>query len=163
MELPKRKQIRLQKYDYSQNGAYFVTICTHNRKCLLGEIVVGQGLCSCRLSPIGNIVREEIDGLLIRYPGITISNFIIMPNHVHMIIEIERQEQSPCPTIGDVICTFKSITTKNTNLFDNVKGRKIWQFRYHDHIIRNENEYQKIWNYIDNNPLLWEKDLYYLK
>ncbi len=88
MELPKRKNIRLKDYDYSQNAAYFVTICTQNRECLLGEIVVGQGLCSCRLSPIGNIVEEEINALPIRYTGITISNFIVMPNHIHMIMEI---------------------------------------------------------------------------
>ncbi len=160
MDLPKRKTIRLEGYDYSSNGAYFVTICTHKRECMLGKIV-GQGLCSCRLSPVGNIIREEIDGLLTRYPSIIISNFIIMPNHIHMIIEIQRQEQSPCPTIGDIICTFKSITTKKSNLFDNVKGRKIWQSRYYDHIIRNENEYQKIWNYIHNNPLSWEQDSLY--
>ncbi len=112
MELQKRKLIRLKDYDYSQNGAYFLTICTHNRECLFGEIVVGQGLCSCRLSQIGNIVKEEVNALLIRYPNIIISNYVIMPNHMHMIIEIERQEQSPCPTIGDIICTLKSITTK---------------------------------------------------
>ncbi len=66
MQLPKRKNIRLKDYDYSQNSAYFITICTHNRECLFGEIVVfvGQGLCSCRLSQIGNIVMEEIDALL---------------------------------------------------------------------------------------------------
>ncbi len=161
MELPKRKSIRLKDYDYSQNGAYFVTICTHNRECIFGEIVVGQGLCSCRLTQNGNIIGEEIDALLIRYPGIVISNYVIMPNHIHIIIQIERQEQSPCPTVGDVICTFKSITTKKSNLFDNVKGRKIWQFRYHDHIIRNEKEYLKIWQYIDTNPQKWEEDCYH--
>ncbi len=161
--LPKRKSIRLKDYDYSNNGVYFVTICTHDRKCLFGDIVVGQGLCSCRLSQIGNIVVEEIDALLIRYPTITISNYVIMPNHIHLIIEIERQEQSPCPTIGDIICALKSITTKKSNLCDNIKGCKIWQFRYYDHIIRNEKEYQKIWEYVDTNPRLWEQDYLYTK
>ena len=73
-----------------------------------------------------------------------------------------RQEQSPCPTIGDIICAFKSITTKMCNKKDNnTNGRKIWQFRFHDHIIRNEAEYQKIWEYIDTNPLKWQNDCYY--
>ena len=161
-DLPQRKSIRLKGYDYSSNGAYFVTICTYNRECLLGDIVVGQGLCSCRLSQIGNIIGEEIDALFIRYPNIIISNFIIMPNHIHMIIHIERQEQSPCPTVADVICTFKSITTKKSNLLDNITGRKIWQFRYHDHIIRNEKEYQKIQEYIDTNPQKWADDCYHI-
>ncbi len=112
MELPKRKPIRLKDFDYAQSGAYFVTICSLNRECILGEIIVGQGLCSC-------------------------------------------------PTVGDVICSFKSITTKKSNLFDDVKGRGIWQFRYHDHIIRDEQECQKILEYIETNPQKWEEDRYY--
>ncbi len=163
MELPKRKSIRLKDYNYSQNGAYFITICAHNREYLFGEIVVGQGLCSCRLSQIGNIVREEINALLLRYPNIKISNYVIMPNHIHMIIHIKRQEQSPCPTIGDVICTLKSITRKRSNLINNLLERKIWQSRYHDHIIRNERECKKICEYINTNPQKWAEDCYYTK
>ncbi len=165
MEIAKRKSIRLKNYDYSWNGAYFVTICTYNRECILAEIV-GQGLCSCRFTNIGKIVEKEIKNLENRYKNILIPNFIIMPNHVHFIIEIDnntRQEQSPCPTIGDVVCTLKSITTKEANLLDNTKGRKIWQYRYHDHIIRNEKEYQQIWQYIDTNTIKWQIDCYYTK
>ena len=120
-----------------------------------------------------------------RYSNIKIDTYIIMPNHVHMIVSIpsdgqewqqennqeqeQRQEQSPCPTniknptIGDIICTLKSLTTKQSNKEDNMPGRKIWQARFHDRIIRNDAEYQKIWQYIDANPTLWAEDCYYSK
>lgn len=192
MNLPKRKNIRLKGYDYSQNGLYFVTICAYKRQHLFGKIV-GQGLCSCRhqnidytsenfslqsaceLSSIGQIVEKEIINTEKRFKHISITDFIIMPNHIHMIIWINnihennlnrsqckpRQEQSPCPTIGDFICALKSMSTKRANEKDNVKGRKIWQYRYHDHIIRNEKEYQVISKYICENPQKWEQDCYH--
>ena len=192
MKLPKRKNIRLKDYDYSQNGVYFITICTQDRRNLFGsiDVDVGQGLCSCRLTDIGNIVENEIVNLSKRFQEININKYIIMPNHIHMIVVLARegrqqngrQEQSPCPTnpnpnpntntntntntnpaaaIGDIICAFKSITTKQANKYDGIKGRKIWQFRYHDHIIRNEDDYLRIWQYIDENPTKWAKDRYY--
>ena len=175
VELPKRKSIRLKQFDYSQNGYYFITICTYNRERLLGEFV-GQGLCSCRfseisLSMIGEIISSELLQLEKRYPTIKINKHIMMPNHIHAIIVLgndkqqkteKRQEQSPCPTIGDIICTFKSITTKQCNKNDNIQGRKIWQPRFHDHIIRNEQEYQQIWQYIDTNTMKWQDDCYYI-
>jgi len=167
--LPKRKGIRLKGYDYSQNGAYFITICSHNRETIFAEISVGQGLCSCRTTPIGGIIEEEIIALPARYPYVAVDQYAIMPNHVHMTIMIDRmqqgwrQEQSPCPTgtIGDVVCALKSITTKRANQCDGMKGRKIWQARYHDRIIRDEAEYLKIWQYIDENPARWVEDVYF--
>ena len=167
-ELPVRKRIRLEGYDYSSNGAYFITICTQKRLHLFGE--VGKGLCSCRLScrltPIGEIIEREWYSLTERYPNIAFDNFVVMPNHIHAIISINldleaRQEQSPCPTIGDIICAYKSITTKLCNKNDNITGRKIWHFRFHDHIIRNQYEYQRIWQYINENPAKWAEDRYY--
>ena len=167
-DLPVRKIIRLQEHDYSSNGAYFITICTQKSLHLFGEIV-GQGLCSCRLTPIGGIIEREWYSLTERYPHIIFDNFVVMPNHIHAIISInqdlktqqERQEQSPCPTrptIGDIICAYKSITTKLCNKNDNITGRKIWHTRYHDHIIRNQEDYQRIWQYIDENPAKWSED-----
>lgn len=156
MDLPKRKQIRLKDYDYSQNGAYFVSICTQNRCEILSDICRGGAL----LRPIGMIAEIEIHKVTERF-HILIDKYVIMPNHVHLIIVIERAEQSPAPTIGDIVCTFKSITTKTANRQDNALGRKICQRSYHDHIIRNEQEYQKIWQYIDTNPLKWEEDCFY--
>ena len=158
-----RKQIRLQNYDYSENGAYFITICTYERKCILGTIpkipnvCVGQGLCSCQLSEFGIIVNEEIENLTSRYNHINIDKYVIMPDHLHMLLSInkplQRQEQSPCPTISDVICTLKSITTKRINKQRGTSGKTIWQSRFIDHVIRNEQDYLKHWEYIDNNPI----------
>ncbi len=158
MTFPKRKTVRLQHYDYSQNGAYFVTICTHNRQSSLSNIRRGGAL----LLPLGKICENEILKLMERYE-IKIDNYVIMPNHVHMIISINkvRVEQSPTPTIPDIVCAFKSITTKIANVNDGLKGRKIWQRSFHEHVIRGEKEYLKIWEYIDNNPLIWEDDMYY--
>ncbi len=102
-----------------------------------------------------------------------------MPNHVHLLISIvgERQEQSPCPTtndggdniinlhptIGDIICVLKSISTKKANQMDETKSRKIWQFRFHDHVIRNHKSYLEIWQYIDTNEAKWKEDKFYIK
>lgn len=154
------KSIRLKNYDYSLNGSYFITICSYNKNCIFGKIV-GQGLCSCRLTKIGMIIDDEIKSLEKRYDCIKIDNYIVMPNHIHMIISIERQEQSPCPTIGDIICTLKSITTKKSNVMDNAKGRKIWQTSYYDHIIRNQKEYEDVWSYIEYNVAKWNEDKYF--
>lgn len=157
MEGPKRKRNRLAGYDYSSCGAYFVTICTKDRLKILSKICRGGAL----LRPIGDICELEIERIQNRF-HIMIDKYVIMPNHVHMIIVIgqERAEQSPAPTVGDIICAFKSITTKTANKYENQPGRKIWQRSYHDHIIRNEQEYQKIWNYIDANPMKWDEDCY---
>lgn len=152
-----RKQIRLKNYNYSDSGAYFVTICTQNRKQILSKICRG----GVELLPNGYICENQIKALQIRY-NIKINKYIIMPNHIHLIIIIEnREEQSPSPTLSDIICAFKSITTKAANKNDNISGRQIWQRSFYKHIIRNEKDYEEIWNYIDTNPLKWETDKFY--
>ena len=162
MNLPKRKATRLKNYDYSQNGYYFVTICTHDKKCILSN-VVGQGLAPAevQLSEYGKIANAEILNLKIRYQNIKIDKYVIMPNHIHAIIIIQNNTAgaSPCPTLSDIICTFTSVVTRrchNINL-----TLKIWQTSFYDHIIRGENDYQKIKNYIETNPQKWELDCFY--
>lgn len=161
---PVRKNIRLKDYDYSQVGYYFITICTRNRINWLGKIDVGQKLCSCRLSEIGIITETELFQLENRYSILKIEKHIIMPNHVHAIFALnERREQSPRPTtLMDMICTFKSVTSKAFNKASDTTARILWQSRFHDHIIRNEAEYQNIWQYIDTNPAKWKEDCYYV-
>ncbi len=157
--LPVRKPNRLKGYDYSQNGVYFITICTKNRCEILSDICRGGAL----LRPIGKIIEIEIENLSERF-DINIDKYVIMPNHIHMIITIQRAEQSPAPTtIVDIICAFKSITTKLANKSEHISGRQIWQRSYHDHIIRNEQDYLSIWQYIDTNPIKWEEDCFYPK
>ena len=166
-ELPKRKQIRLKDYDYSQNGYYFITICTESRQTILSDVRRGGVL----LRPIGKIAENEMVELTKRYK-IEINPYIIMPDHIHMIIKINRKtqraeqspraeqslraEQSPAPTVCDMICAFKSLTTKIANKNDNCIGRKVWQRNYYEHIIRDENDYITKAEYILNNPLKWE-------
>ena len=90
MDLPKRKPLRLPEYDYSSPGAYFVTVCTQDRRCILSDVVVGEGLAppAVALTPIGQIVEEQIQAIPARYPAIGIQNDVIMPNHVHLLVSI---------------------------------------------------------------------------
>jgi len=113
---------------------------------------------------IGNIIDEEIKNIQNRYINVKIDNYIIMPNHVHLIVALNKpwQEQSPCPTLFDVICTLKSITTKRVNQAECISKRKIWQARFNDHIIRNQYEYEMIWNYVEHNITKWNLDKYYV-
>ncbi|MDR0221034.1 MAG: transposase [Lachnospiraceae bacterium] len=165
---PTRKNIRLQGYDYSQNGAYFITICTEDRKALFGEIVVGAGLVSARmeLSNAGKMIEDVLVNTTEIF-GCILDKYIVMPNHIHCIVMIDRAETSPAPTIGDLVCAFKSKAT--VEYINGVKSscypsfnRRLWQRNYHDRIIRNEAEYLRIWQYIDENPLRWDEDEYYL-
>jgi len=179
--LPNRQSIRLRGYDYSSEGLYFVTICCQDKACKFGKIIdthVGVGFYPTRkpqqsdqekshhpfieLSPLGIVIYEEWTNLVDRYPDITLHEFIIMPNHFHAIVQIEkRAEQSPAPTLGNIIGTFKSITTKRCNMLDNSPGRRLWQRNYYEHIIRNTESYLSIARYINENPSHWTEDNYY--
>ncbi len=163
MELPTRKQIRLQKYDYSQNGAYFVTICTKDKHEILSKIDVGDGVLDVpiiKLSDYGIIAKKQIEEMKSIYTYLDIDKYTIMPNHIHLIITIDGvngTSRTPSPTnaiIPKFVSTLKRMSNKKI-------GFSVWQRSYHDHIIRNEHEYQKIWQYIDTNPIKWELDKYY--
>ena len=157
MDLPKRKPTRLKGYDYSTPRAYFVTICTENRKCLLSNIIVEEGLCALPqniLTPLGNEIEKSIQYINDNYVGVKIDKYIIMPNHIHLILILDDSGGCGNPPLQNVIGQLKSYTT---NKFGNV----LWQRSYHDHIIRGEKDYQKIWEYIDTNVIRWEKDCFY--
>ena len=178
-ELPVRKNIRLGNFDYSNAGYYFITICTHNRQNLLCDLInVGQGptptqqwadVCSCRLLAAGEIAQTELLELTKRYDYIRIDKYVIMPNHVQAIIVVEQREETsphkaglgPRPTMMDIICAYKSITTKRHNRLFGTTGKTLWQSRFYDHIIRDESEYLLIWEYIDMNLAKWNEDCYY--
>lgn len=177
MDAHKRKHIRLRGYDYAQNGVYFVTICTYEKQHRLGHIAVPKSLSDvvfehppeCVLSRIGVVAQTELLNLPNRFPGVYLDAYVIMPNHIHALFIIDktdikdqpRQEQSPCPTIADILCAFKSITTKTVNANDKTPGRKLWQFRYYDHIVRGEEEYLGVLQYIQENPAKWQDDCYF--
>lgn len=163
--LPKRKPNRLQGYDYSSNGVYFVTICTQNKDCVLGRIVGGGVLDAPKieLSKYGKAVDEQIALMNSMYDNVVVEKYVIMPNHIHLLIRIENISESgtsrtPSPTnsvIAMFVPTFKRFTNKNA-------GEKLWQRSYYDHIVRNENEYLKIWEYINSNAQKWQSDKYYV-
>ena len=159
-KLPTRKPIRLQNFDYSQNGYYFITICTHKRKNILSNIIVGEGLCalpSIELTSIGKFVNESIEYINENYDGFVVEKYVIMPNHIHMIISKQTGgHRDPPLQIYDIIGNFKSFTTHKY-------GNTLWQRSFHDHIIRGGDDYLEIWNYIDTNPQKWALDEYFQK
>ncbi len=162
MILPKRKSIRLSGYDYSNWGYYFITICTHKRRCILSNIV-GQGLAPAviELTEYGEIAKSQLLDLEKRYPHIVIDKYVIMPNHIHAIIKINDLSAgaSPRPTLSDVVCSYKSLTTLLCKKEKYIE--KVFQNSFYDHIIRGEKDYLEIWEYIDNNPYNWKKDELY--
>ena len=147
--LPKRKQIGLENFDYSSPGAYFITICTHNRECILSDIV-GEGLCALpkiKLTDIGKTIENALKHIGQQYGNIWVDRYVIMPDHIHMIIIKQTGGHGDPPLqVCDVIGRFKSFTTHQY-------GHTLWQRSFYDHIIRNEKEYLKICDYIENNPL----------
>ena len=156
--LPKRKQNRLREFDYSTNGAYFITICTQGKKCILGNIV-GEGLCALptiNLSPIGEEIEKSIKYINDNYDNIKIVKHIIMPNHIHLLIEINNQTGGHGdPPLQSIIGQLKSYTTHKY-------GKQLWQRSYYDHIIRNEEDYLNVWEYINSTAGKWTEDKYYI-
>ncbi len=164
MSLPKRKPTRLSGYDYGQNGAYFVTICCADRKPLLSSVIVGHGLApaAIRLSALGMIAHKQLLLLPERFPTIHIDNYVIMPNHIHLLISINNSAASLSHvTIVDVIRVYKSLTTRKCKQVSFLN--KLFQSSFHDHIIRGQQDYDAIWEYIDNNPARWAEDHLYIE
>ncbi len=217
-DLPKRKHPRLDCFDYSSNGAYFVTICTQNRRCILSRAVpvekisdssfrtpVGRGLAPAAeeipdssfrapvgrglapdapgdpqfnivgrgLAPaenvqieytsLGTIVEEQLLSIESRYPSVSIDRYVIMPNHIHAVFLINNETAgaSPRPTLMDVVCTFKSMTTRECRKIG-FEG-KLFQTSFYDHVIRDRSDYDEIIKYIHENPAKWFYDELYLE
>ena len=159
MELPKRKPIRLSDYDYSSPGAYFVTICTHDRQCILSRVSVGAdalGGPNLQLTDTQHILSTD------HIPGFRVDKYVVMPNHIHMILRIDSEAASSdngpprasAPTVSDAVGALKRLVNRRL-------GHDIWQRSFHEHVIRNEHDYREIWDYIDQNPAKWVEDRYY--
>ena len=161
-EIHHRRSIRLKDYDYRQAGDYFVTVCTQNRECLFGDVADGE----MRLNEAGRMTIKTWIGLADRFPFVELDEFVVMPNHMHGIILIvgaglalpNKGAASSAPTLGDVIRTFKSIAAININRLLERTGRPLWQRNYYEHIIRNEDDLNRIREYITNNPTRWAED-----
>ncbi len=177
-EKHKRKSIRLKNYDYSKAGMYFITICAFNRENIFGLVENEK----CILNEYGKIVNNIINELPIRFKNIIIDCYVIMPNHLHLIIKIINNEEnvgvelallknidsndegraSSAPTnISSIIQVLKSLSTIEINKSRQSLGLKVWQRNYYEHIIRNENELQGTRLYIEYNPLNWELDEFF--
>ena len=166
-DFPKRKSTRLKVYDYSTCGAYFITICAHNRKCLFSNIVGAiHELPENILTPYGKIVKQIIVILPDRF-NVSIPKYVIMPNHIHLIIEIYNDDEkraireSPLQHHRSVIDKMVEFLKMNVSKkIHNEYSDKIRQRSYHDHIIRGEKDHQEICEYIDANVLRWENDCF---
>ena len=157
-EFPKRKSTRLKNFDYSTTGAYFVTICTKDRKMLFAP--VGADSISARM--IERTFLETIG----QYDGVDSPIYVVMPNHFHAIITISRADMESAPTLSEIIQSFKRYSTvEYTKIVKDGKlppfDKQIWQRSFHDHVIRDKNDYDKIAKYIHENPAVWQYDCFY--
>ncbi len=167
-----RHSIRLRGYDYTQAGAYFVTLCAQRRECLFGTITAGEMV----LNELGQIVHEEWKRSSEIRREIELDEFVVMPNHMHGIVWIVEMNdvradgrppqpgRAPQPTqrapksLGSFVAGFKSAVTKRINEQRGMPRVPVWQRNYYEHIIRNDADLQRIRQYIVNNPLKWELD-----
>lgn len=163
-----RPHLRLPHFDYTTNSTYFLTICTHHRSCLFGFIRDGQMF----LNGLGEIVRSEWHKSATIRPEIRLWEFVVMPNHLHGIVEFERKDNdangrlhlqeyhSPRHphSLSSFVAGFKATTTRVINTFRGTPGAQVWQANYYEHVIRSEKALLAIAEYIANNPLKWELD-----
>lgn len=179
-EIHHRRSIRLKGYDYSEAGAYFVTVCVKDHTCLFGDLEQGE----MKFNDAGNMVKTWWLSIPDKYQHAKLDEYTIMPNHFHGIINIVGADQCVCPdpsiypkhfteiknkgehigsSLPKIIQWFKTMTTNeyisgiNTHGWERFNG-KLWQRNYYEHIIRNEKELQSIRKYIVNNPMQWELD-----
>ena len=145
--LPKRKPIRIADYDYSAPGAYFITVCANDRKPILWN--VGAATCRPNLSKIGSVVETAILQIPVHYPAISVDKYCVMPDHIHMILSINTDEdgrQIAVPTVSTVVGHMKRWVSMQI-------GYSIWQKSFIDRVIRNDRSYRAVWEYIENNPI----------
>lgn len=167
-----RKSIRLQSYDYKQPGFYFITICTYQRRHLFGEVINGE----MNLNQFGNIASMNWVNTKNIRDNVKMGAFVIMPNHMHAVFEITnlgkckmgecdsllpRDFKSPSNSVGAIVRGYKSTVTKQINQIRGNTNPKIWHRNYYEHIVRDQESLNKISEYIEMNPRLWDKDWYY--
>src|SRR5262249_50727243 len=153
--LPRRRSIRLWGHDYSQTGAYFVTICAYERRCMFGHVTDAQVF----LNPMGEIVAREWAASAEMRRDIELDAFVIMPNHLHGIVLLGRSEAAAAARpLGAVIRGFKAATTRAVAAAGHRPEQPLWQRNYYEHIIRNEESLEAIRAYIADNPAKWAHD-----
>lgn len=176
-----RKRIRLSEYDYSSEGMYFVTACTEGKRRILSELptvgaddsvrpyplsgaVVGaddsvRPTVQTILSPVGKIVEECILAIPQHNAGVLLDKYVIMPNHIHLLLCFAGPEGGQSrPPLQKIMQSLKSVTARKCWQFG---IQKLWQRSFYDHVVRNETDYLRIWQYIDENPLRWSEDIFF--
>ena len=161
-----RRSIRMSGYDYAEEGAYFVTVVTHQRECLFGGIADGE----MRVDGYGEVVRDEwLRSVQIRRE-IELDAFVVMPNHLHGIVvirDVGAHGRAPLPplaphrpprSLGSFVAGFKSAVTKRINEIRDAPGVPVWQRNYYEHVIRDEDDLDRVRRYIAENPLRWSED-----
>lgn len=177
-----RRSIRLKHHDYTSAGFYFITICTHQRRCLLGNVMEG----AVQLSEFGEIVAACWQAIPQHFSQIQLDRFVVMPNHLHGILVVTDMDKGmvvttdtgrgmamPCPyttfqsrkfgqpisgSISTIVGSFKSAVTKQINLLRHAPGTPVWQRNYYEHIIRDDRALHQIRDYIEHNPITWNQD-----
>jgi len=139
-----RKPNRMKTYDYASIGMYFLTICSQDRICIFRDPKTFE------FKDLGRSVQTGIDLIETKYIGVRVEKYVIMPNHVHILIELQQVSVS----ISTIVSQFKRFVSVQA-------GRTVWQKSFYDHVIRSEDDYQKVWRYIDNNPAKWTEDKYF--
>jgi putative transposase len=154
--MPARKPLRLCGFDYSSEGLYLVTVCTDRRGCVFGRTENGQPI----LNRLGEIVERQLADLPRRLHGIEMDRFVVMPNHVHAIVVLGTRARQASPLrLGHVVGAFKSGSTREINLVRTTPGERVWQRGYHDHVVRDEADLQRVRKYVETNPIRWALDL----
>ena len=168
-----RRSLRLRHYDYAQAGAYFVTVCTHERRCLFGDIVDG----AMRLNDVGRVVETCWATIPDHFPHAGLDAYVVMPNHVHGVIvmvppnvgvsptgwathasPLHHRSGPPKRSVGAIVGSYKSVVSKRINALRGRPGAPVWQRNYYEHVIRNEADLHRIRQYIADNPARWAED-----
>ena len=171
-QIPKRKPTRHKEIDYSADGAYFITVCTQDRRPILSRIVggeearshghapVGEGSPLPQLSQCGKIVDKWITALPTQYPEISVDSYVIMPNHIHLLLVLTKEDGrgDPSPTVSAVVGWLKYQITKEIHATQRKSGKKVFQRSFYDHVIRNYDDYYETKKYIAENPARWFYD-----
>lgn len=167
-----RRSIRLPDYDCGQVGAYFVTVVTHQRRCVLGDVVDEV----VWLSEIGRIVESVWREIPVHFPNVSVNEYVVMPNHVHGIIQIKADavraqymapirnrniQESSQASLGVIIGTFKAAVSRAVHKIKGQESIRLWHRNYYEHVIRDECDYKRVVDYIRSNPLNWERDSEY--
>ena len=144
---PARKSPRMKHYDYSTPNYYFVTICTNGKRCLFGE--------PNQLNTLGRIAEDKLRQIDRHFAGVMVDKYVVMPNHIHVILALQQSNAELSAIVGQ----YKAAVTKQARTI--IPDVVVWQGSFHDHVIRNQQAYEKIWLYIEGNPGKWQEDCFY--